>query len=305
MKLGYACINESLGKQGRFKTIQVRSAKTLPHKELQAKIKKLTLHNLETIFRILKWNVNNNISVYRLPSNIVPLDNHELNDFDFESDKDVIKWCNNIKGFANKNDIRLSMHPDQFCVLSSHNPSVVLNSVKILEHHNKICNLVGAKTIILHVGSTNGGKITSMSRFMDAFKLLDKDIQDKIVLENDDKSYNIDETLELCQGLDIPMCIDVHHHNCNNDGQNLIKFIRENSDVIENTWNNRGMIPKIHLSTGRTSRVDRAHSDYISDTDFDYCLAISSIMDIDIMFECKKKELSVLQMMEKYGMMSV
>lgn len=302
MKLGYACINETLGKSGRFKTMTVKGSLNLSDVERRNKIKNITLQNLSTTYNILKWNIKHNIFVYRVTSKLIPLDTHEINNFDFMNDRDVLTYCNSIKELVTNHNIRLSMHPDQFCVLSSHNPEVVKNSIKILEHHDKLCNLIGADTIILHVGSTNGGKIMAMDRFCDTFDTLSDSIKSKIVLENDDKSYTVLDTLDICNRLDIPICIDVHHHNCNNDDIDLLEFIRTYKDDILSNWDKRNTIPKIHLSTGREHKTDRPHADYISYEDFEYCLKIDSIMKVDAMFECKKKDLSVLDVMNKYSL---
>jgi UV DNA damage endonuclease len=290
MKLGYACINESLGSDGRFKTTTVTSAGKLTEEERLLKLKRISLENLHTVYRILQWNLKHDIFVYRVSSALIPLDGHELNVFDWANDEDVLFICAKIKLFVFLNNMRISMHPDQFCVLSSHNPEVVKNSIQILNYHNVLCNLLGSKSIVLHVGSTNGGKEESMQRFINTFKTLDKDIQDKIILENDDKSYNIQDVLNICNTIKIPCCLDIHHNNCNRAENDLSQYINE----IALTWKARNETPKCHLSTGNSSKTDRKHADYIDYNDYLHAVSLLKDYDFDIMFECKMKEKSIL-----------
>ena len=65
------------------------------------------------------------------------------------------------------------------------------------------------------------------------FKTFPHDIQTRLIIENDDKIYTAHETLTLCKQLDIPMVLDVHHHNCNNEGENIYDMLGE----IFGTWN--------------------------------------------------------------------
>ena len=57
-----------------------------------------------------------------------------------------------------------------------------------------------------------------MERFINNFNKLDENIKSKVILENDDKVFNIRNTLKICEQLKIPMVLDYHHHLCNNNG---------------------------------------------------------------------------------------
>jgi UV DNA damage endonuclease len=293
MKIGYACINESLGKLGRFKSVTVKKSKEMNKIDLHDKLRNIALYNANTVLRIIKWNIEHGIKLYRLPSGMIPLDTHELNCFDWRNDTELLRVYDSIKLLSTQHDIRLSMHPDQFCVLSSDNPTVVFNTVQTLEYHADICDLVGADNMVIHLGSTKGGKIASMSRFIDGFQLLSDSAKSKLILENDDKSYTISEILDVCETINIPCCLDIHHHNCNPTDEPIKSFI----DRVEDTWKHRSTRPKCHLSTGATDKTDRKHHDYISEEDYYYAVEVTKAR-FDIMFECKKKDLSVLKFME-------
>jgi UV DNA damage endonuclease len=288
MKLGYACINTTLGKEGRFKTITVKSANKLTQEELIKKVKGITVDNLYNTYKILQWNIENNIYMYRMTSNMIPLATHELlEDWSWWNDKDILNICNKIKELVIKNDIRISFHPDQFCVINSPKEEVFNMALDILNYHNRLSDLLGNDILILHVGGIYGDKESAMRRFIDNFNRLPIDIQNKIVLENDDKSYNVEDVLDICNHLGIRMCIDFHHDRCllSSKGTDWLMY------KVITTW--KGQTPKCHISSGKDKIDDRSHADYVSSEDFTRVVELTKGR-FDIMFECKMKELSVL-----------
>jgi UV DNA damage endonuclease len=162
-----------------------------------------------------------------------------------------------------------------------------------LEYLNRLSNLIGNKILIIHTGSTVGGKEKAMQRFIDHFKLLSQDIQSKLTLENDDKSFGVMDVLTICETLGIPMIFDIHHYNCLNAGEDLSELRQR----IIATW--KGKRPKMHLSSGKTGFTDKHHADYITDEDYARALQFAGD-DFDIMLECKQKELALLQIRETH-----
>src|SRR5690606_17657360 len=75
--------------------------------------------------------------------------------------------------------------------------------------------------MILHVGSAAGGKEAALERFKTNFKTFPEAITSRLLLENDDKTFTVRETLALCQQLDVPMVLDIHHHLCNDGGEEI------------------------------------------------------------------------------------
>ena len=145
--------------------------------------------------------------------------------------------------------------------------------------------------MILHVGSNAFGKQNSIKRFINNFKLLDEESKKLIILENDDKIFNIKDTLEICKTLNIPMVLDYHHHICNNDNIKLQDYIKE----IFKTWKNK--TPKIHLSSPKNQKEKRSHHDYIDIKDFLNLIQIINIKkDFDIMIEAKQKDIALFKL---------
>lgn len=280
--LGFACICKNLKKEGSFRATTIKSLSKLDKDTRLKKLRSIAVDNLYTTLKILKWCVKNNILMYRFSSSLIPLATY-YNDWAWWEDENILKQCKNIKNLVNEYNIRVSMHPDQFCVINSDKSNVVYNSILILEYHNKLSNLLGNNLLILHVGSTVGGKSYSIERFKNTFYQLDLDIRNKLTLENDDKSFTAIEVLRLCENLNIPMVLDLHHYRCNNDGEDL-SLLRNR---IISTWQNQK--PKLHLSSGKDHSTDRRHSDYINLDDYSYALKYA-LDDFDIMLECKEKD---------------
>jgi UV DNA damage endonuclease len=189
--------------------------------------------------------------------------------------------------------MRTSFHPDQFTVLTNWQDDIIFqNSLADLEYHNTLCNLLGCDTILIHVGGVYNNKPKALEAFIGNFLRLSTDIQKKIHLENDDKSYNVLDVLELCETINVPMVLDIHHHNCNPvKNINLFKLM---SRIIL-TWGNRK--PKVHISSGKDSPTGRKHADYIDEEDFQYTLELTS-NKFDIMIEAKSKDLAILKLLK-------
>lgn len=291
VRLGFACISKSLKENGKFRTMSAKSFENMEPGERIRKLRSIAVDNLYNVYKILLWCIENGIGLYRLSSDLIPLATY-VPDWHWWEDYDIKNMCERIKEIVNKGIVRISMHPDQFCVLNSEKAEVVKGSIAILEHHNRLSNMVANKIIVLHVGSGAGGKIKAAERFVINFSSLDEDIKEKIALENDDRIFNAEDVLALCERLGVPMVLDIHHHNCNHENDNLPELINR----IKSTW--KGRRPKVHLSSGRSCPTDRHHADFIDFEDYKRALELVKD-DFDIMLECKEKDLAVLDIMKK------
>ncbi|HEY0579978.1 MAG TPA: hypothetical protein VGC75_04665, partial [Candidatus Nitrosocosmicus sp.] len=83
--------------------------------------------NLNHLYKILKFNLENNILFFRISSDLIPFASHPVCQFDWDS------YFNSefeeIGKFVTKNKMRISMHPDQFVILNSNSEKIVQNSV--------------------------------------------------------------------------------------------------------------------------------------------------------------------------------
>ena len=294
IRLGYACITET------FTGITTSSSYTYTNytkEQNKTKLDRIIKSNLTDLGKILDYNISNNIHFYRLSSKLIPLATKKEVVFNYLSKYD--KYYEYLSKKIEDSRMRVDLHPDQFCVLNSTNKDVVKNSIEILKYHYNILNKlkVKNKVLVLHVGSNAFGKSNSLTRFINNYMILPKSIRDTIVVENDDKVFNIKDCLYLNEKLNVPIVLDYHHHFCNNDGINLYDYIED----IFNTWKN--INPKVHFSSPKnlTKKEIRSHNDYIDSNKFiEFVEDIKHLdYDIDIMIEAKKKDEALFRLIRE------
>ena len=243
------------------------------------------------------YNIDHNIHFYRITSNLVPLATHPDVMWDYKKyfRQDFLNLGNIIK----KSNMRVDSHPDQFNVINSTRESVIQSTLVNLNNSVDIFELLNYELgkMVIHIGSSQGGKEESIKRFIRNFNNFPRRIQERLILENDDKVFTAKDVLQICKSLKVPMVLDIHHHNCKNEGEYIGDLLEE----IFNTWNEEILPPKLHFSTPKEFENDRKHADYIDADGFaSFIQLVKSKVDrdIDIMIEAKKKDKALLKLIE-------
>ncbi len=287
MAIGYACIQ--LGKVNtKLSTIYVKNFD-------QEKFEKIVENNLNALESILKYNIKNNIKLFRISSDIIPLSTHPINNVCWqEIFKDKLF---EIGKLIKNNDIRVTMHPGQYTVLNSPNEEVVKKAIEDLSFHNEFLDSLNcdySSKMVLHIGGVYSDKKSAIERFITNFEKLDNNIKNRLIIENDDKSYNIDDVLYISSKINIPVVFDNLHHRLNPPKNNSLNQY----ELIEKcnlTWKDIDGKQKIHYSQSANNFKNGAHSQYIKANDFlDFYNNLIN-KDIDIMLEVKDKNLSALK----------
>ena len=292
IRLGYVALPVTLDITAS-KTITLTNYKKLGKKKGEEKREKLFLENTDNLMKILKYNLKNNIHFYRMTSHLVPLLTYKDS-----YDNILVKHKNKLSeigDFIKTNNMRVDIHPDQFNVLNSNNPSVVEATISNLNYYDDLMNKLKLKTnIILHIGSSQGGKKESMNRFLNNFNKLNKSIKKKIAVENDDKVFNIRNVLSIAKKIDVPVVLDYHHFLVNRNNEKIEDYI---ADIFD-TWKT---IHKIHFSSPKSKKEKRSHHDYInSDIFIDFIEKIKFCdRDFDIMIEAKKKDEALFKLVRE------
>jgi UV DNA damage endonuclease len=285
-KLGYACINLTLGKKITTNRSMIR--RTFVQRGLDY-VSELTLANAKDIIKILEWNVQNGIYLFRLSSAIVPwgdkLDITKLKDY--EEIKSELKKAGD---FAKQNGIRIGSHPGPFVVLTSPKETVVKNAIADLEMHGMIFDMMGLSQtpynkINIHCNGVYGDKKSAMDRFCTNFKRLSKSVQSRLTIENDDKAsmYSVKDLMYIHNQICIPIVFDYHHHTFCTGGLSEEEALK----LAMTTWP-KDIVPVVHYSEPREGNKPQAHADYIKRLPNQYG------MEIDIMVEAKAKEKAIL-----------
>ena len=255
---------------------------------------KLNFKNFE---KVLKYNYDNKIKFYRINHTMFHLLTHTNVNIDY---KEVFKnEFNKLKKTIDKYNIRIDTHPDEFCLLTSEKENVTLNSIEILKFHLEIFKLLGINgKCVLHLGSSKPTKEDALNRFRDNFNKLPIELKSLIILENDDKTYTITDTLTLCEELNIPMVLDYHHYICNHlKNERIDKLLPR----IIKTWEITNLNPKMHFSCPLNSKQKRSHSTYLNYNSFIKFLKLLKPLntDIDIMLEAKGKDEALFRLVRQ------
>ncbi len=269
IRLGYACICNSI--EEHMHTITYTN-----YLKDKNKINDIVKQNFEVLKKLLTYNNKNNIHFYRLSSNFIPCASIIEYDYPNIFKKEFKEISKLIKG-------RFDMHLSEYCILNSTNKEVVKRSIDEIKYHYKLLKSFKVKpNLIIHIGSKSFGKENSITRFINNFNKLPNYLKNTLLIENDDKVFNVEDTLRLCQKIKRPMVLDVHHHNCNKTDKDLSNYLNE----IFNTWDTT---PKIHFSSPKNKKDFRAHNDFINSDDFINFIKLID-RDIDVMLEAKAKD---------------
>lgn len=292
IRLGYACIPVTINETASH-LLTYTHYKKLGNKGNE-KLDSVIKSNFESLQKILKYNIKNDIIFFRMTSELIPLANHPDVHYDFFDQYQ--EYYKKIGYIINQNNLRVDLHPSAYTVLNSINEEVVTSTINILKFYQEMYKSMKIDSkIVLHVGSKVGGKRAGIKRFIDNFNKLDKDIQKLIIVENDDRSFNIRNVLNICEKLNIPMVLDYHHFKVNKNNEKIEQYIER----IFNTWGRD--IPKIHFSSPKDKKNKRSHNDYINVDDFIKFLEKIKFTnrDFDVMIEAKKKDEALFKLIRE------
>ena len=257
MKLGLVCISEILHTTEKLHARAMTRKKFLTEnrqdsiKELSARI----LINTQVFQRTLEQCVDLCISHYRVSSSMFPLVTDETLSLDYSDLPDITEIQDNLTAagnYARSNYISLSTHPDQFNVLASLNEDTVRRSIRQLNHEAQVMDWIGLPQnydapMCLHLNRGPKGEETPdeyRSLFLKNFSECSDGVQNRLVLENEDKGFWNCENLYSAFNAYIPLVFDNLHDACNPsplDGEEWARLFAE-------TWGD--YTPVFHWSEG-------------------------------------------------------
>jgi UV DNA damage endonuclease len=297
MNLGYCCINTALQKEGIFTSRGMRKA-TFESKGLSY-VSELALLNLYDLKKVLQWNVNHNITNFRISSDLFPW-GFTYNICNLPNSDVIIRELEEIGNYIKLHGIRATFHPSHFTVLGSDNPVTVDKSIKELNHHSQIFDLMRLPAtpyhcINIHLANTKPTKALAAQRFCENFPKLDENTQKRLTVENDDytNQYSVKDLFELIYvNTGVPIVFDQFHFLLGPQDQTM----SEAMFMAASTWPCKQLI---HFSSARkhedTFARITAHSDYLYERPQDFGL------DVDVDVECKAKEQGVLRLLNEFN----
>ena len=281
-QLGLVCITAS--DAVRYRAMTRKRLLQFEAAEQKSALRLLYADNLARLDAAIDYCLAHDIRLYRMTSSLFPFADDPVGEDVLEEFSEVIA----AKGQrALDAGIRLVLHPDQFVVLNSESPHVIENSIKILETHARVMDMLGQPRSSWAVIEIHGGKGGRGRELVRVIRKLPKAIRSRLALENDEYSYSAAEILEVCRAARVPMVFDAHHHVVH---ERLTSYedpsIAEMLRAARETW----PVPEwqlVHISNGREFFNDRQHSDLIT-------VMPSAYRDAPwIEVEAKQKELAI------------
>jgi UV DNA damage endonuclease len=292
-QVGYCCINTTLNKQGITTGRTMRKA-TFDQKGLSY-ASELALQNAHDLLRIIQWNIDNNVNVFRMGSGIFPWASEYDNFTSLPDAKKITDILQEAGKLATTSGQRITAHPDHFVKLASTKPNVVQNSINELHMHSFVFDMMGLSVtpynaINIHVGM-NFSEETA-DRWITSYNKLHPRCKSRMVVENDDKASGfsvIQLFTYLHSTLNIPITFDYFHHEFHPDGLST----QDAAELAAGTWPD-GVTPLFHYSESKNLNENvignpRAHADYVFKKIDDFG------MTLDIDLEAKAKELALFK----------
>lgn len=254
---------------------------------------------MDALYTTLSYNVQRDIHFFRMTSKLIPLATHP--DVLWDWKKYFSIDLKRLGDFILANGLRVDSHPDQFDVVNSIRKEVVEKTEIDLMLHNDIFQMMGLDTreakTVLHVGSRQDGKEASIKRFIENFEAMPTCVKERLILENDDKIYSIKDVYNISSQVDVPIVLDIHHHNCIPCEEDIHTYLPQ----VLKSWEHEKWQPKMHLSSPKIGSTNmRHHSDFIDVMDFIALVELLQPYDIDcdIMLECKKKDQALFALVD-------
>ena len=286
------CISNSLSEQGhKFQTMTWARFSKLPREEAVATLSARTLNNIRVTYKILEQCVSEGWG-YRVSSNLFPLltyDVAELKLEDYPDYIDIEAALADCASIIRDKRIRVSCHPDQFNVLASEGKHNVAKTIKELNHHGWLMDMLGAPRdyrapINIHINNTKGDPADIAARFMANLAKCDESVQSRLVVENEDKGIWTPSL--LVKHFDIPITYDNLHHKCLPDDLTQEQAHR----LCYKTWMRGGYYkPLFHYSESHPNKTNpRSHADMPTATP-----ASSFDAPVDYDIELKSKDYAI------------
>lgn len=288
----------------------------------EQRIMEIAEHNMASALRMVEWVGSQpaHKRMVRLGSNQLPVATEATWGYVWQ-DPDTRRWLEQgfakVGAAARKLDVRLDMHPGQFCVLASDKPDVVDRSIAEFEYHCDMIRWMGFGAewqdfcCNVHISGRQGAQ-----GIIDVLPKLSPEARNTITIENDEFKWGLDESLKLRDH--VALVLDIHHHWIR-EGEYIQPTDPRVQQVID-SW--RGVRPLIHYSYSRDEHIPdiankhqelhdlgylieqgakktklRAHSDYYPNATANQW-AMSFWPCADVECESKAKNLAVDQLLE-------
>jgi len=255
----------------------------------EGKLKTLIRDNISDLEKIIRWNSEHGVGLFRMGQNLIPFASHPEFPYDWKvaHDEELAR----AGKLASSLGVRLSMHPGQYINPGSLKSEVVERSLHELRYVAGILAAMGVEdgVLVLHLGGAYDDKKASAKRFVETMKPETKTLR-HLALENDERIWSVREVSETAAALGIPAITDTLHHALNPGALAL----EEALDLSLPTWEERGDRPKLHISSQNPEKQAGAHDFSIHAGDWEILRTALGSREADVMVEAKGKEQALI-----------
>ena len=297
LQLSLCCISSILQAEGyKFRTMTYKSFSSKSRDESLEKLSDIIRNNFFVTEKIIRHCAANNISGYRISSDLCPVIKHpdimlsleELPNYNL-----IEKEINNVSLAIKETSIRVSAHPSEYITLTSEDDIKIKHSLVDLEFHGEIFDRLGLSRthynpLNIHVRK-EGDPDELCNIFMKNFERLSDGIKSRLVLENNDTGNTWDvATLKkyFYKDNNIPITFDNLHHKMLNKGVSEFDAFL---DAYE-TWGD--IIPVFHYSEGKDNgRAHKDMADYLPEN-----FGKNVLFDVEL----KSKDIAILDILRRF-----
>ena len=297
LQLSLCCISSILQAEGyKFRTMTYKSFSSKSRDESLEKLSDIIRNNFFVTEKIIRHCAANNISGYRISSDLCPVIKHpdvmlsleELPNYNL-----IEEQINNVSLAIKETSIRVSAHPSEYITLTSEDDVKIKHSLVDLEFHGEIFDRLGLSRthynpLNIHVRK-EGDPEELCNIFMKNFERLSDGIKSRLVLENNDTGNTWDvATLKkyFYKDNNIPITFDNLHHKMLNKGVSEFDAFL---DAYE-TWGD--IIPVFHYSEGKDNgRAHKDMADYLPEN-----FGKNVLFDVEL----KSKDIAILDILRRF-----
>jgi UV DNA damage endonuclease len=288
MRAGYACI--CLEREG----LRCQRSTVLRNADPE-RLRELIEANLQGLEEILRFNEAREMRLFRLGNSFIPFASHPVNEVPWW--EEFGERFREIGAWARARGHRLSFHASHFTILNSENPAVVESSLRDVEYYCRVLEameLGPEHKVILHGGVLSPDPETALDRLERGLERVPSQYRRHLVLENDERFFELERMLALSRRVGQPVVIDVLHHAVKPGSWAGVPA----AELLERTfrtWGPEDGPPKVHFSTQDPEKKAGAHGYWADPEEVRTFLRETRIVarDFDIMFEAKGKDLAV------------
>lgn len=295
MSLGVVCHWLDSDGNNELKTANLQLGAFKAGKYTETHILSTYLSNINRHIQVLPKIIASGVKVLRLTSSLLPLAD-QVPEHLWRCNQHLTEALVRLGEVVKAANLRLTMHPGQFVVLSSDSPTVVKNSIRELETHAWLLDTMGLTRTPYYAINVHGGKGNRLANLITTIKSLPDNIRLRLTLENDESCYSAAELIKT----KTPVVFDTHHHTFNMGGLT----IGEAHSLTSETW---GTIkPLQHLSNTTKGSENgsfqerRKHSEYIHYIP-DVQLQALRENSIDVEIEAKAKQKAVFKLIKDFN----